>query len=59
MATVMAIFNIWYPSKFSKQARKAKVDRESMDSNLGPSIDEPSDVELSNIGLSNVELQSK
>jgi hypothetical protein len=49
MAAVMVIFNIWYPLSFSKQARKGVLDRESVDSN----------VELSQIGLSNVDLQSK
>jgi hypothetical protein len=44
MAAVMVIFNVWYPSNFSKQARKAVMDRESASSN-----DE----------ISNVELQSK
>ncbi|RDW79828.1 hypothetical protein BP6252_04466 [Coleophoma cylindrospora] len=44
MAAVMVIFNIWYPSNFSKQARKAIVDGESVDSS---------------VEFSNVELQSK
>jgi hypothetical protein len=44
MAAVMVIFNVWYPSNISKQARKAVMDRESAGSN-----DE----------ISNVELQSK
>ena len=41
MAAVMFVYNIWYPSNFSKQARKALVDGESTDSN----------VELENVGV--------
>ena len=33
MAAVMVIFNVWYPSCFSKQARKAAVMEQSADSN--------------------------
>ncbi|CZR58658.1 related to RTM1 protein [Phialocephala subalpina] len=44
MAAVMAIFDIWYPSSFSKQARKVRLHAESVESNRE---------------LSNVELQSK
>jgi len=33
MAAVMLFFNIWYPSNFSKQARKVVVDGESADPN--------------------------
>jgi hypothetical protein len=34
MAAVMVIFNIWYPSVFSKQAKEATVDRECMSSSV-------------------------
>ncbi len=43
MAGVMVVFSIWYPSSFSKQARKAIIDRESARSNM--------DLELSNSGM--------
>lgn len=41
MAATMIVFNIWYPSQFSKRARKATVDAVCVDSNT-----EQSDVEF-------------
>ncbi len=41
MAAVMVLFNIWYPSDFSKQARKAMAGSESAESNLELSDVEP------------------